>query len=150
VAPVAELRQAGITVGLGTDSLASNDSLDMLAEMRSALEVSRGRAARQGGPAALTAVTVLQMATLDGARALGWERQAGTLEAGKSADLVAVRLPSALSAMAPAEDLAGAVMVGEVQMTVMDGRVAYEGGEMPPEVVRGVASVRERLGLKDR
>jgi cytosine/adenosine deaminase-related metal-dependent hydrolase len=147
-APVAELREAGITVGLGTDSLASNDSLDMLAEMRSALAVSRGRAPRQGVPAALTAAAVLQMATLDGARALGWERQVGSLEAGKRADLAAVRLFTAVPATAPSEHLSEAVLQGEVRLTMVDGRVAYDGGEIPADVLSGLLAVRGKLNLR--
>ncbi len=149
-APVAELLEAGVTVGLGTDSLASNDSLDMLAEMRSALEVSKARASRPGAPAALTAVSVLRMATLHGARALGWEHQVGSLEAGKRADLVAVRLVSRLPVTASEEQLAEAVMGGEVGLTMVGGQVAFEGGEMPPEVLRGLEAVRGKLGLEGR
>ena len=148
VAPVAELLEAGVTVGLGTDSLASNDSLDMLAEMRCALEVGRSRASRPGGPAALTAASVLQMATLEGARALGWEGQVGSLEAGKRADLAAVRLASALPATASAEDLAEAVMQGEVGLTMVEGRMAYDGDEMPSEALLALLSVRRKLGLR--
>ena len=110
-APVAELRAAGITVGLGTDSLASNDSLDMLAEMRAALEVSRGRAPQEGVPALLPS-EVLQMATLDGARALGWDHLVGSLEPGRLADLIAVQLPAVVPITASTEAVAQAVMTG--------------------------------------
>ena len=98
VAPVAEMLAAGITVGLGTDSLASNDSLDMFAEMRAALEMSaavQAPTAVRGAPApagALLPSGVLRMATLEGARALGWDHLVGSLEAGKRADIIAVRL----------------------------------------------------------
>jgi cytosine/adenosine deaminase-related metal-dependent hydrolase len=149
VAPVAELQAAGITVGLGTDSLASNDSLDMLAEMRAALEASRGRAARPGAPAPLTACAVLQMATLDGARALGWETLVGSLQAGKRADLAIVHLPAGIPPDASAEDLAYALMQGEVSLTVADGKIAYDGPAMPSRVVHDLAAVRAKLGLSD-
>jgi len=105
-APVAELRRAGVRVGLGTDSLASNESLDMFAEMRAALAASERRARRlmaaraphvpEPAPArqaqALTCEEVLRFATLGGAEALGLERQMGSLEPGKHADIIAVRL----------------------------------------------------------
>jgi cytosine/adenosine deaminase-related metal-dependent hydrolase len=118
--------------------------------MRSALEVSKARASRPGAPAALTAVSVLRMATLNGARALGWEHQAGSLEAGKRADLVAVRLLSRLPVTASEEQLAEAAMGGEVGLTMVGGQVAFDGGEMPPEVLRGLEAVRAKLGMEGR
>jgi cytosine/adenosine deaminase-related metal-dependent hydrolase len=84
VAPVVAMRQQGITVGLGTDSLASNDDLDLFPEMR---------AARRAAAGALTPEAVLRMATLEGAAALGWGHLIGSLEPGKQADLIVVRLP---------------------------------------------------------
>ena len=106
-APVAEMRAAGIMVGLGTDSLASNDDLDLFAEMRAALAVSRARAAAGAPLAALTPGDVLRMATLEGARALGLDALVGTIEPGKRADLVAIRLPhSPADAREAAPDLA--------------------------------------------
>ena len=87
--PVARLREAGVNVALGTDGAASNNQLDMLGEMRLAALLAKGVA---GSAAALPALQALRMATLDGARALGLEEETGSLEVGKSADLVAIDL----------------------------------------------------------
>lgn len=143
VAPIAEMRSAGVTVGLGTDSLASNDSLDMLAEMRAAVSVSR--TLRAG----LSAADVLRMATLDGARALGWGALMGSLEQGKLADVVAVSLPRGEVAHVE-ESLAETVMAGEVLMTMVGGRVAYEGEDPPSAAVKDMEAVRAKLSVSDR
>lgn len=87
--PVKELLAAGINVALGTDSCASNNNLDMFSEMRLAALLSKGSS---GDASALPAAQVLQMATLNGARALGLEDQTGSLEIGKLADVIAVDL----------------------------------------------------------
>jgi 5-methylthioadenosine/S-adenosylhomocysteine deaminase len=87
--PAARLQAAGVNVALGTDGAASNNDLDMFGEMRTAALVAKAVA---GDPSALPAHEVLRMGTLNGARALGWEQEIGTLEPGKAADIVAVRL----------------------------------------------------------
>ena len=87
--PVAKLLDAGVNVALGTDGAASNNDLDMFGEMRSAALLGKAVA---GDPAALPAETVLRMATLNGARALGLDDEIGSIEPGKAADLVAVRM----------------------------------------------------------
>lgn len=88
--PVAErLLPAGVNCALGTDGAASNNDLDMLGEMRSAALLAKGTT---GNAAALPAHKALRMATLNGARALGLDSETGSLEPGKSADLVAVDL----------------------------------------------------------
>ena len=87
--PVTKLIEAGINVAIGTDGAASNNDLDMLGEMRTCAMISKG-ATRD--PQALPAHYVLQMATLNGARALGLDTQIGSLVPGKCADMVAVNL----------------------------------------------------------
>jgi 5-methylthioadenosine/S-adenosylhomocysteine deaminase len=87
--PVAKLLEAGINVAIGTDGAASNNDLNMLGEMRTAALLGKGVA---GSASALPAATALRMATINGARALGLEDEIGSLEAGKSADLVALDL----------------------------------------------------------
>lgn len=89
VAPVVELRAAGATVGLGTDSVASNNSLSMLREMHVAALFQKNQ---RWDARALTAQELLDMATIDGARLLGRESDLGSLEAGKRADFLLVRL----------------------------------------------------------
>jgi 5-methylthioadenosine/S-adenosylhomocysteine deaminase len=90
--PVAELLAAGVNVALGTDGAASNDDLDVRSEMKCAAFVSKLRAE---SPVALPAASLVQMATLNGARALGWQDQLGSLQVGKQADFVAVQMKNA-------------------------------------------------------
>lgn len=87
--PVAALRDAGVNVALGTDGAASNNDHDMLGEMKTAALIAKTVAA---DARALPAAAVLEMATLNGARALGQEHALGSLEPGKQADLVAINL----------------------------------------------------------
>ena len=89
LAPVVDLMRAGVNVGLGTDSAASNNCLDLFAEMRLAALLAKGVS---GDAAALPAAAALKMATLDAARALNLDDRIGSIVPGKRADLVAVDL----------------------------------------------------------
>ena len=89
IAPVVAYRRAGINVAIGTDSAASNNTLDMLAEMRLAALLAKGIS---GDATALSATEALRMATLDGATALGIAHETGSIEAGKWADLACIDL----------------------------------------------------------
>ncbi len=87
--PVQKLLEAGVNVALGTDSAASNNDLDILGEMRSAALLGKGVAQNAS---ALPAEQVLNMATINGAKALGLDKEIGSLEVGKSADMIAIDL----------------------------------------------------------
>ena len=87
--PVDDMLVAGVNVALGTDSAASNNDLDMFGEMRTAALLGKGVAGRAG---AVPAEQALAMATINGARALGLADEIGSIELGKSADLVCVDL----------------------------------------------------------
>ncbi|MHB0991770.1 MAG: TRZ/ATZ family hydrolase [Burkholderiales bacterium] len=88
-APIASMLEYGLNIGIGTDGAASNNKLDMFDEMRLAALLSKGVS---GNAAALPAAVALQMATLNGARALGLDEKIGSLLPGKYADIVAVEL----------------------------------------------------------
>lgn len=104
IAPAATFRAKGITMGLGTDGAASNNRLDLLGEMRTASLLAKGAS---GNARALGAHEVLRIATLEGARALGLEREIGSIVPGKQADLAAVELSSleTLPCFDPVSDL---------------------------------------------
>lgn len=87
--PTYKLQQAGVNLTLGTDGAASNNDLDMLAEMHTAALLAKAVA---NNASALPAEDVLRMATINGAKALGLDSEIGSLEVGKSADIVAVDL----------------------------------------------------------
>ncbi|HEY7775107.1 MAG TPA: TRZ/ATZ family hydrolase [Kineobactrum sp.] len=89
ICPVGKLLAAGVNVALGTDSAASNNNLNLFGEMRAAALLAKFRS---GDASTLPAASVLAMATIGGARALGLEEQIGSLEPGKQADIIAVNL----------------------------------------------------------
>ena len=87
ICPAVPLREAGVTVALGTDNVAANNSYDMVAEMRVAGLVASHRE-RRAQP--LSSRELVRMATIDGAKALGLDHEIGSIEIGKAADLVAI------------------------------------------------------------
>jgi|SRR5688572_12455237 len=92
IAPVTDFLDARVRVGLGSDSVASNNRMDLLEESRLAILM---QCARAGRPDALTAAQALELATLGGARALGVDHEVGSLDVGKAADLAAFPLDHA-------------------------------------------------------
>ncbi|MDH5342456.1 MAG: amidohydrolase family protein, partial [Betaproteobacteria bacterium] len=99
IAPVADLLQAGVNIGIGTDGAASNNRLDMFEEMRLAALLAKGAS---GDPTAMPAHRALECATLGGARALGLQERLGSIVPGKLADLTAVALSA--TALTPCYD----------------------------------------------
>ncbi|MES2580444.1 MAG: TRZ/ATZ family hydrolase [Pseudomonadota bacterium] len=89
IAPIAEYATQGINIGLGTDSAASSNRLDMFAEMRLATLLAKGFS---HDATAISAHQALEMATINGAKALGLDEKIGSIEIGKLADLTAVKL----------------------------------------------------------
>ncbi|HQW80649.1 MAG TPA: TRZ/ATZ family hydrolase [Pseudomonadota bacterium] len=88
-APIEALRRAGVNIALGTDGAASNNDLDLIGEMKTAAQLAKAVAQ---DAAALDAASALRMATLGGARALGWDERIGSIEVGKDADLTLIAL----------------------------------------------------------
>lgn len=95
IAPVAKLLNKGVNVGIGTDGAASNNRLDMFAEMRLAALLAKGAS---GNSTVLPATQALEMATINAARALCLDEKIGSIETGKMADITAVKI-SALEAL---------------------------------------------------
>jgi 5-methylthioadenosine/S-adenosylhomocysteine deaminase len=91
-APVTGYLRAGVAIGLGTDGAASNNDLDMFEAMRTASFLAK---LTTSDPRAVSAATALEMATMGGARALGMERQIGSIEPRKHADLIVVSMTAA-------------------------------------------------------
>jgi 5-methylthioadenosine/S-adenosylhomocysteine deaminase len=89
--PITKFIANGVNVSLGTDSAASNNGLDLFSEMQTASLLAK---AVSGDATSLGAHDTLRMATISGALALGWENEIGSLEPGKYADLIAVKINS--------------------------------------------------------
>jgi 5-methylthioadenosine/S-adenosylhomocysteine deaminase len=131
-APLAGLLRAGVAVGLGSDSVASNNTCDMLEEARFALLASRGAGDTLGDGRMLGARGALEMLTTGGARALHLERVTGALAEGLEADLVAVRLDAAHQTPVydPATALVFASSGRDVLLTVVAGREVFRDGRV--------------------
>jgi len=121
LAPVADMLELGIHISLGADGAPCNNRLDMFTEMRSAALIQKA----MRGSQALPALTVLRMATIEGARALGLDNEIGSIEEGKRADLTLIDLDRLHTA--PAPDLISTIVYSatpaEVETVVIDGQV---------------------------
>ncbi|MCU1503994.1 MAG: N-ethylammeline chlorohydrolase [Ilumatobacteraceae bacterium] len=128
IAPIPEYLADGVNVALGADGAACNNRLDAFTEMRLAALIHKPRL----GPRAMPARTVLAMATLGGARALGLADEIGSLDVGKRADVIAVRMdrPHAWPGTAsdPADRLVYASQATDVDHVVVDGRLVVRSG----------------------
>jgi cytosine/adenosine deaminase-related metal-dependent hydrolase len=147
VAPLAELLAEGAVVGLGSDSVASNNRMDLLDEARLAVLSQR---ARLGRPDVLTATAALELATLGGARALGLDRRVGSLEVGKDADLAAFRLDEPRGV--GSGDVVGTLLFSlagrRAELVTVAGRELVRGGRVlgaDPAVARRVAAATDAL-----
>jgi 5-methylthioadenosine/S-adenosylhomocysteine deaminase len=123
VSPVAEMRAAGVAVGLGTDGPAgSNNDLDLMEEIDLAAKLAK---ISKMDPLALNAKAVVEMATIDGARALHMQKNIGSLEAGKKADLVLISLnePNAVPMYDIYAQIAYSLKESDVDTVLIGGRV---------------------------
>jgi 5-methylthioadenosine/S-adenosylhomocysteine deaminase len=143
VAPLNEWLAHGVKVGLGTDSVVSNNTIEMFTEMRYALLMQR---ALHGVDSCLSARHTLELATIAGARALGLEERIGTLEPSKAADLCVVSLKGihTFPTCNPYAALVFSATPSDVLMTMVAGRVVYRQGEFPL-LREPLPQLRERL-----
>ena len=125
IAPIPDLLSAGVTAGLGTDNTSGSDTVNMLTDLRFAALIHKGS---RRDPGAITAKKVLEMATIDAARAIGREADLGSLEPGKRADLLVLDLD--YPHLVPHADVACAVVYQaqgfEVETVICDGTVVME------------------------
>jgi 5-methylthioadenosine/S-adenosylhomocysteine deaminase len=146
--PVHRLMQAGVNVALGTDGAASNNDLDMFSELHTAALLAKGVA---GDASALPAARALSMATINGARALGLEQETGSLEVGKSADLIAVDLDRVQTQPVyhPISQLVYAAGREQVRHVWVAGRQLVSDGSLttldPERLLKRVDYWRERI-----
>jgi len=121
-APVAALLASGVTLAIGTDSLGSNEDLDLFNELRALASLARAQGVTDE---AALARRLLALATIEGARALALDAEVGSLTPGKLADLAILDLPAALD-----DDPYRAILAeggaARVRCTILGGRIAYE------------------------
>jgi len=125
IAPVPEMIAQGVIVGLGTDGCASNNNLDLFTEMDMAAKLHK---IHTMDPTVMDALTVMKMATIDGANALGIGERTGSLEMGKKADIIVVdtNKPHLTPLYNPYSHLVYAARGNDVCHSVINGRLIME------------------------
>ena len=151
IAEVSTMLERGISVSLGADGAACNNRLDMFTEMRTMALLQKA----MHGPEVIPAKQALRIATMGGAKAMGLDRQIGSLETGKQADVIVVNLDSIHSTPHHRELISALVysaQTSDVQSVVIDGMLVLKDGELltlNEESVRRDAD-RESLALLKR
>jgi 5-methylthioadenosine/S-adenosylhomocysteine deaminase len=154
VAPLPELLASGVTVGLGTDSCASNNNLDLFCEMGLAAKLHK---VYRKDPQACPAHIMLALATREGARALSMAGEIGSIEVGKRADIAAIdiRQPHLTPLYSPISHLVYSVRGSDVRHVWVDGELVLSNGvptrmdmEMLMKEIGRIASKIKRRRLK--
>ncbi|MCL2828562.1 MAG: amidohydrolase [Oscillospiraceae bacterium] len=150
IAPVPKLRAAGVNVSLGTDGSASNNTLNLFGDLRLAALLHKGIS---GDPQLITAAEGVEMATVNGAKALGLQEKVGQIAVGFDADLALLDL-GRLNMQPNTNPLAAlAYSAGghEVELTMVRGKVLYEKGAFPTmdkrRILHEVEAICRRIGL---
>jgi 5-methylthioadenosine/S-adenosylhomocysteine deaminase len=149
VAPVPEMRAAGIAVGLGTDGPAgSNNDLDLMEEIDLAAKLAK---ITRMDPLAINAKAVVEMATIDGAKALHMEKEIGSLEKGKKADLILISLdePNAVPMYDVYAQLAYALKASDVETVIIGGRIVMRDRKLltvnEPEAIAKAREYKKKI-----
>ena len=125
VAPLTKIEELGLNVCLGTDGQGSGSNLDMFEEMKLASLLQKGI---NENPKLMPAYNILKMATINGAKALGMDKEIGSIEVGKKADLILIDMTSTLTT--PINDLISELVYNikgsNVKMTMIDGKILME------------------------
>lgn len=152
IAPLRKLSQRKLELGLGTDSPASNNTMDLFSEMRLGLLLQRAYNQSTNG---LAAADFVRMATLGGAEVLELEKEIGSLEAGKRADIIIVDLSQ--SYQLPAPDPYSAIVYtcsgADVLLTMVDGQILFkknEGEKLDNKLYDEINSLRKKLAVKPK
>ena len=147
IAPVTDMLNAGVRVGLGTDGAASNNDLDMWEEMRLAAFLQK---VEQMNPEVLPARTVLGMATIDGATAIGLGETIGSLEVGKRADLIQVGFDDVHHV--PTFDVVSHLVYvtdeQDVETVIVDGKVLMQDRKILTLDTKRIATEARELGAR--
>jgi atrazine chlorohydrolase/5-methylthioadenosine/S-adenosylhomocysteine deaminase/melamine deaminase len=127
IAPITEMLAAGVTVGMGTDDTNANGNVNMISDLKFAALLHK---ARMRDAKAMTPERVLEMATINGAKAIGMESSIGSLEVGKKADLAILnlRLPHLVPRHSIASVLVYQANGTEVETVMIDGRIVLSEG----------------------
>ena len=143
IAPTPKFLKSGITVGLGTDGCASNNNLDLFHEMDMVAKLHK---AEKFDPTTMDAKTVVEIATITGARAIGLDHQIGSLEVGKQADLIVIdtHAPHLVPLYHPESHIVYAAKSSDVRDVVVDGRLLVRNRQiLHLDVKEIMANVRE-------
>lgn len=147
IAPLQEFLEAGVTVGLGTDSMVSNNVCDMFEEARFAALAAR---VRNGADRFVMPAEAVRLSTLGGAAALGLENEVGSIEVGKQADIIAVSLDEV--SRRPVNDVESALVfasrASDVRMTMVAGNETYRDGSCSTVDEDRLAARLEEIGEK--
>jgi 5-methylthioadenosine/S-adenosylhomocysteine deaminase len=151
ISPVPRMLDEGVTVSLGTDSPCSNNTADMFDVMKTTALLHKGVSK---DPTILPADQVLEMATIEGAKALSWEHELGSIETSKKADLTIINLkkPHLCPLYNEASHLVYAAKAGDVETVVLNGRIVMENRKLTtvdPEKVMDMTE-KAKINLLDR
>ncbi|NWF87326.1 amidohydrolase [Candidatus Bathyarchaeota archaeon] len=143
ISPVLKMLRAGVTVSLGTDSPCSNNSADMFEVMKVAAILHK---AVNKNPAIMPAEQILKMATIEGAKTLSWEREIGSVEVGKKADLAIINLqkPHLCPLYNETSHIVYSVKASDVETVIINGRIVMENRKLTTLNVEKAMSMVEQ------